>query len=84
MAKTLITLEQYNSLTVIGREIHKYWKQFKPEMYKEMHQEGTLWEVLQSEDQRLHEMMCEMIQQGMREHEAMEVVRAQIYDELMD
>lgn len=84
MAKTLITPEQYDSLTVIGREIHKYWKQFKPEMYKEMHREGTLWEVLQSEDQRLYEMMCEMMQQGMREHEAMEVVRAQIYDELMD
>ena len=83
MAKTLITAEQYDSLTVIGREIHRYWKQFKPKMYQEMHREGTLWEVLQSEDLRLHEMMCEMIQQGMTENEAMEVVRAEIYDELM-
>lgn len=83
MAKTLITPEQYDSLTVIGREIHRYWKDFKPKMYKEMYKNGTLWEVLQSEDQRLHEMACDLIQQGMREDEMMEVIRAEIYDELM-
>ena len=84
MAKTLITMEQYESLTVIGKEIHKYWKEFKPQMYKEMYKEGTLWETLKSEDERLLDMACEMIQQGMRENEAMEVVRSQIYDEMLD
>ena len=83
MAKTLITQEQYDSLTVIGRDIHRYWKDFKPKMYKEMHKNGTLWEVLKSEDERLFEMACDLIQQGLREDEMMEVIRAEIYDELM-
>ena len=84
MAKMLITMEQYESLTVIGKEIHKYWKEFKPQMYKAMHQEGTLWETLKSEDERLFEMACEMLQQGMMENEMMEVIRSQIYDEMLD
>ena len=84
MLKMLITEEQYNSLTPIGREIHKYWKDHKPQMYQEMHKEGTLWETLSSEDKRLDEMALQLItEQGLAVDQAMEIVRAEIYDEMM-
>lgn len=85
MAKMLITQEQYNSLTFVGREIHEYWMKWKPEMYKQMHKEGTLWETLKSEDERLFEMGANLVSvQGMAPDMAMEVVRSEIYDEMMD
>ena len=84
MAKMLITEKQYDSLTPIGREIHKYWKDFKPKMYQEMYKDGTLWETLSSEDKRLDEMMCAMVaEQGLAVDQAMEIVRAEIYDKMM-
>ena len=83
MSKMLITDAQYNSLSVIGKKIHSYWKDFKPKMYQEMHKEGTLWETLSSEDSRLFEMMCDLMQQGLAEDQAWEIVKAEIYDELM-
>ena len=85
MAKMLITQEQYNSLTFVGREIHEYWMKWKPEMYKQMHSEGTLWETLQREDERLFEMGANLVSvQGMAPDMAMEVVRSEIYDEMAD
>lgn len=84
MAKMLITQEQYNSLSPIGVEIHTYWMKWKPKMYREMHKEGTLWETLKSEDERLFEMICELMQNGLSEDQAKEVARAEIYDVMMD
>jgi hypothetical protein len=85
MAKMLITKEQYNSLTKIGREIHEYWMKWKPKMYREMAQAGTLWETLKHEDERLDEMACDLITvKGLSENMAMEIVRAEIYDEMAD
>ena len=84
MAKMLITKEQYSSLSFIGKEMHDYWMKWKPEMYREMAAAGTLWEVLQSEDQRLYEMGADLVSvQGMAPDMAMEVVRAEIYDEMI-
>ena len=84
MSKMLITEEQYDSLTPIGREIHAYWMKFKPQMYREMHREGTLWEVLSKEDKRLDEMIIELISvNGLAVDQAMEIARAEIYDEMM-
>lgn len=73
--------DQYYQMTKIGREIYDYWKGFKPKMFREMEREGTLWEILTSEDDRLSEMVIEMMQNGMSEDMAMEVVRAEIYEE---
>ena len=81
----LITKDQYYSLTVIGKEIHDYWMKSKPEMYREMYEQGTLWETLSREDKRLDDLACDLIAvQGMSVDMAMEVVRAQIYDEMAD
>ena len=84
MAKMLITQEQHNRLSPMGVELHRYWMNFKPEMYKEMAAEGTLWPTLESEDRRLDEMVIDLIHQGLAEDQAKEVARAEIYDEMMD
>ena len=84
MSKMLITEAQYNSLSPIGREIHEYWMKHKPKMYREMYNEGTLWEILSNEDKRLDEMMCDLISVNrLAEDQAREIVRAEIYDEMM-
>ena len=84
MAKRLITKEQYNRLSFIGKEMHDYWMKWKPEMYQEMAEAGTLWEVLQSEDRRLDEMVIDLIHSGLAEDQAKEVARAEIYDQTED
>ena len=80
MAKMLITKKQYSSLSPMGVELHRYWMNFKPEMYKELAEAGTLWEVLQSEDRRLDEMVIDLMHSGLAEDQAKEVARAEIYD----
>ena len=85
MAKMLITREQYHSMSPMGVELHDYWMKWKPEMYQEMAEAGTLWEVLQSEDNRLYEMGADLVSvQGMAPDMAMEVVRAEIYGDLTE
>ena len=84
MAKMLITEAQYSSLSPIGREIHEYWMKWKPEMYQELKTQGTLWETLESEDNRLFEMIISLMQNGMSEDMAKEVARAEIYGDLTE
>ena len=84
MSKMLITRAQYGSLSPMGRELHDYWMKWKPEMYQEMKAQGTLWEVLQSEDRRLDEMVIDLIHRGLAEDQAKEVARAEIYGELTE
>ena len=76
--------DQYYEIGVMGKEMHDYWQSFKPQMYKEMEQNGTLWTVLQSEGMRLDDLICDLMQKGLSEDQAKEVARAQIYDEMMD
>ena len=85
MAKMLITREQYLRLSPMGVELHDYWMKWKPEMYREMAEAGTLWPTLESEDNRLYEMVANLITvQGMSEDMAKEVARAEIYEELTE
>ena len=81
--KRLITNDQYWSLTPIGRELHDYWQKFKPEMYRELHQDGALWRLIESKDKELDEMIIELIP-SLGIAGAMEVARSEIYDEMMD
>ena len=79
MAKMLITDKQYWDLTPMGRELHDHWMNNKPKMYQELHQNGTLWKILDSESQRLDEMVIELTQQiGLAG--AMEMARAEILE----
>lgn len=79
--KMLITEDQYWSLTPMGRELHDYWMNHKTQMYQELHKSGTLWELLDSENHRLDEMVIDLMPElGIAG--AMEVARAEIYDEM--
>ena len=84
MAKMLISKEQYSSLSPMGVELHRYWMNFKPQMYKEMAEAGTLWPTLQSEDRRLDEMVIDLMHSGLAEDQAKEVARAEIYEQTED
>ena len=76
-----ITTEQYYSLTPIGKELHDYWMNFKPKMYKELADSGKLWPLIKSEGDRLNEMVIELTPQiGLAG--AKEMARAEIYDEM--
>ena len=76
--------EQYYHIGVMGRELHDYWMTQKPEMYREMKAQGTLWTTLESEGMRLDDMIIDLMQNGMSEDMAKEVARAEIYDEMME
>lgn len=79
MAKMLITKEQYSSLTPIGKELHDYWMNYKPKMYKELAQMGSLWSLIEQQDKELDDMILQLIPQlGIAG--AMEVARAEIYE----
>lgn len=71
---------RYWSLSPIGKELHDYWMKFKPEMYREMALNGTLLETLEREDERLFDLILELMRSGMAEDQAKEVARAEIYD----
>ncbi len=76
-----ITVEQYSLLTPMGRELHDYWRKFKKKMYKEMADEGTLLKLLNSEGDRLTDLVIELTHPlGLAG--AMEVARSEIYDEM--
>ena len=82
MTKVLMTREQYNSLSPIGVELHRYWMTFNPEIYKKYVEAGTLLEILQSEENKLDRMVVNLIQSGLTENLAKEVAIAEIHNEI--
>lgn len=80
MAKMRITKDQYWSLNPMAKELHDYWMNFKPKMYKELADSGNLLDLIQREGDRLNEMVIELTPHiGLAG--AKEVARAEIYDE---
>ena len=76
-----ITVEQYSLLTPMGKERHDYWMKFKPKMYNELADKGTLLKLLNSEGDRLTDLVIELTHPlGLAG--AMEVARSEIYDEM--
>ena len=80
----LITEDQYWSLTPMGRELHDYWMNHKTAMYQDLHRSGKLWEMLDSENHRLDEMVIDLIHSGLAVDQAKEVARAEIYGDLTE
>ena len=76
--------EQYYHIGVMGRELHDYWMTRKPELYREMKAQGTLWTTLESEGMRLDDMIIDLMQNGMSEDMAKEAARAEIYGDLTE
>ena len=82
MAQMRITEKQYWSLSPLGMELHDYWMKFKPEMYKELAESGKLWPMLRSEQDRINEIVRDNLS-ALGIAGAMELGRAEIYDEMM-
>ena len=81
MARVRLTKEQYNSLNPMAMELHEYWRKYKPKMYNELADSGQLWSLIQSEGNRLNEMVIQLTPQiGLAG--AKEMARAEIYDEM--
>ena len=79
-SKMKINKSDYHSLNPMAKELHDYWMNFKPKMYKELADRGNLLELVQREGNRLNEMVIELTPQiGLAG--AKEVARAEIYDE---
>ena len=75
-----LTEDQHYRLTPIGREMHEYWMKYRKKMYKELADSGELYRYLKEESDRLSEMIIELMQNGLYEWEAKEIVREEIYD----
>lgn len=76
-----ITNDQYCSLNPMAKELHDYWMKFKPEMYNELANSGKLWSLLQTEGNRLDQIVIDNLQ-TLGEAGAKELARAEIYDEM--
>ena len=74
-----ITREDYLNLNSLAKELHDYWMKEKPELYNSLSREKLL-SLLEQEGDRLDEMVCDLIQNGMSVDGALEVARAEIYE----
>ena len=57
----------------------KHWKDWHPTAYKEMKEAGTLNQMAQQTGHSIADSVQKMMGQGMREDEAEEVVRDELY-----
>ena len=78
--KSLLTKEQRNQLGILGIEQDDYWREYLPKMYKRMAENGTLFDRLKSRNDRMQEMMEDLMNQGLQEFEATEFVNEVMYD----
>ena len=72
-----LSAAEKQTLTGMGKELYEYLYQFKRETYREMQQDGTLLQYLQSEGERLEEMVVDLMQNGMDQAGALELTRAE-------
>ena len=62
----------------IGREAKRHWKQFRPKMYKELQEAGTLMTTLLELENRVAKQLEELSLQGLNYDQAWEMVRDQV------
>ena len=74
-----MTEEQYWSLTYAGRVLAGYWTDWLPKTCKKMHEAGTLLTYFQEMGDQLADLQFDLMQNGMSEDGAWEVVKEQIY-----
>jgi hypothetical protein len=56
---------------------NEHWKVHRPRLYSELQRKGTLTKVLAETQESASDMMIRLIQRGMYEHEAWEIVSRQ-------
>lgn len=77
--KKYLTAEQYGDIGSIGRMMADYWIEFLPKMSERLHREGKLYPTLLEAGERLSNEMVEMMQQGVPEDAALEIVKEEVY-----
>ena len=74
-----LTEVQYRQLGPDGRMLADYWTEFLPKMCARMHATGTLVPTLQQNAEALEDYHVELLQSGLREYEALEFIKEQVY-----
>lgn len=74
-----LTKDEYWSLTHPGRVMADYWTQWLPKMCRQMKTKGTLYPTLKEKGESLLEQQVELMQAGLAEDGAWEVIKEQIY-----
>ena len=78
--KQFLTPQEYSSLTPQGAMLARYWTQWLPKMCREMKDNGTLYQTLKEEGNRLADLMQDLIQKNnYPEDGALEIIKEQIY-----
>ena len=77
-----LTREEKWTLTGLGVELYEYLRKFKPEVYRERQQDGTLLPYLQTTGEYLDDLVISLMQNGMDEAGALEVARAQFNEDM--
>ena len=73
-AKMALTQEQYTRLCYEAKRLHDYWREWRPELYNEAAKDGDLLELVSSKGERMMDQILELMQRGMTEAEAREIV----------
>lgn len=69
-------MKNFNSL---GWKIHDHLKQHRPKMFQALKKEGTLKQYVLDQQQQADDRLTFLEHQGMYPHEAMEMIRDQIF-----
>lgn len=78
-AKIGLTQEQYNSLCHKSKELHDYWREWNRSLYSQAVTDGDLYELVSEMGQQMQDQMDRLMQQGLNQHEAHEIVWEEIY-----
>ena len=78
--KSLLTKEQTQELGIMGLDQNDYWRKYLPKMYKSLAESGELFPLLKRRNDRMEEMMQDLMNQGLYENEAREYINEIMYD----
>lgn len=67
------------NLNSLGWKIHDHLKQYRPKMFQALKQEGRLNQYVLDQQESADRTLTSLEHQGLYPHEAMEVIRDQIF-----
>ena len=79
LPKMGLTHQQYMNLCAEAKELHDYWRQWNPNLYKEAMKDGSLYKLVATKGQEMQDEIDELMHQGMYLNEAREIVWEEIY-----
>lgn len=68
-----------NGLNSLGWQIHDHLKQYRPTMFRALKDEGRLNQYVLDQQQSANDRLTFLEHQGLYPHEAMEMIRDQIF-----